>query len=140
MGLKDGLPDLEVHSTTVSGTTAQFGDAVLGAGAIGNSEIADGACSGTKVSTEFSPIKTGSPTTDGVSVQFGVVTATDVAVWGVFGTAFAGDPTVFLTPNASGTHATEAFVVGSPISVGSFSFIGQSGLEYNYLALGSGRV
>jgi len=70
--------------------------------------------------------------TDFVDLEVGTVTATNVAVFTSFTNEFASAPKVLLTPATSGTHATEAYVAGA--SAGSFGFVGQSGLDYNYLA------
>ena len=138
MGLKDGLPDLEVHSTTVSGTTAQFGDAELGAGAIGNAEIADDACSGTKVSNEYSPIKTGSPSVGGLSILTGNVnTGAGSNATVTFGTAFAAAPTMFVTPTADTTGWMR--VAGTVTASGVVESESAS-VSGAWIAIGSGRV
>lgn len=70
--------------------------------------------------------------TDFTDLETGSGIATNVAVAVTFKNTFDSAPRVLLTPAASGTHATEAYVAG--VSAGSFTFVGQSGLEYTYLA------
>lgn len=88
-----------------------------------------------KAGRSLGALGTGSPTTWGYSEQHGTVTATNVAVWAVFGTAFTGSAVVSLTLNESGaaTAYGGAVVEAGP---GSFSMLGTSGLEYTYSAKG----
>ena len=70
--------------------------------------------------------------TDFLDLEVGTGTASNVAVSVTFTNEFVSAPNILLTPAASGTLATEAYVAGT--SAGSFSFVGQSGLDYTYLA------
>lgn len=81
----------------------------------------------------------GSPSVFGFSMQVGSAVATDVAVWAVFGTGFAAAPRVQMTLAQSGVVGTAAPMLGT-VAAGSFSFLGQSGLIYHYLAVGSGAI
>lgn len=85
-------------------------------------------------------IGTGSPTGYGLSIQTGSFNASNVAVAVSFGTAFALAPTfVYLTVIESGAAATHPGTV-TGISAGSFTALGESGLDYAYLAVGSGII
>lgn len=144
MGLKDGLPDREVHSTTFSGTnvlgTNISGTTLaVGAGEVGNAELADAACSGTKVSAEFGTIANGSPSAYGQSVQAGTGTlGAGSDVWVTFGTGFAAAPEVVVTPTAS---LQDIFVEAGSTNTGSFYAQGETASEtFSYVAVGSGRL
>lgn len=158
--MNDGLQTGEFIAATISGNslsvgTSQISSAELGSGAVlsanisGAQVLSSHIASGNVLSAQISGAQvlashhrilgTGSPTVFGRSIQHGTATATDVAVWTVFGTAFAAAPQVQLTCAASGTaNAAAPMLVGQV--VGSFGFLGQSGLAYNWLAIGSGAL
>lgn len=142
MGLLDGLPSLEVISTTFSGTNAQFAagqisSAEVGSGGILNPNLSGASVSGAAVSLEYGPAYIGSPLVGGLRSEVGSATASDVTVAVAFGRAFASAPRVVLTSAQSGTSAG-TFGIGSTETTG-FRFYGQSGLVYNWFATGSGR-
>ena len=84
----------------------------------------------------LSALGTGSPTTWGQEEQYGTVTATNVAVWIVLGTAFAGSAVVNLTLAESGAATAYGGAVVEA-GAGSFSMLGTSGLTYNWSAKGN---
>ena len=76
----------------------------------------------------------GSPTVFGRSIQIGSAIASDVSVLVAYGTAFTGIPRAVLTAAQSGTTSGQ-FNITSGTATG-FQFWGQSGLAYNYIAIG----
>ena len=136
MGLKDGLPSLEVHASTFSGTSAQFS-----AGEISAAELADNAASGTKVDATFPVAGTGSPTGYGLSVQTGSsATGAGSTAWVVFGTPFASNPYFVATPHsASDVRITEVIGSRNPGSTFVISH-GAASQEFSWIAIGSGRI
>lgn len=118
---------------TISGATL-----AVATGEVGNAELATAAASGTKVSTEFSPVKTGSPSAGGLSIQAGAQdTGGGSQAWAVFGTAFAAAPTLALGV----VDATGGWVLGSPVGAGSALITSENASTLvNYIAIGSGRV
>ena len=72
-------------------------------------------------------------------VDGGADPATDVAVSVSFNQTFTSSPVVTLGVGQSGAAATSpGMVIG--VSIGSFSFLGTSGLTYNWNAIGSGNL
>ena len=197
MGLKDGIPSLEINSATVSGNNALFtnvsgteliltaeisdaqvtnaklavqavsgnrifsGTVALSHMAIAavsgghlvsggvnsahyldasvlNAALGNNAASGIKVSSEFGPVKTGSPSVGGLSMQAGSATlSTGSLSWVVFGTAFADIPRVVV----GNVTTLGAVCVSGTISAGSFVSIGATASDtFNWYAIGSGRV
>lgn len=147
--MNDGLASFEIRAGTVSGTNllgtnisgAAADLAVLAAGAseIGNAELGTGAASGTKISTEYAPIKTGSPVAPGNAVLFGTgATSAGSIAWVVFGSAFAAAPTFLVTSRKA---APDAYITGSPVTVGSALVVAAGGaVDFAWMAAGSGRL
>ena len=166
MAIKDGLASKEFNSETVSGTNIYGADIVVGAGTIGTTEIADSAisgtklasgciinrfldsnaCSGTKVSSEYSTIAIGSPVAYGNSVQAGtgVMNITTGSIGVTFGKAFTGTPYVVASYKLGNTVATigsQILEIGS-VSTSGFTAYGitDGGSTFNWFATGSGRI
>lgn len=143
MGMNDGLASTEIRSTDFTATGSLIAALIsgnttaVGAGEIGNAELANNACSGGKVSLEFGPIGTGSPIAFGRMAQAGTgTTSTGSVLWVVFGRAFAAAPLVVVSP-AGGTAGD---LNGSPIAVGSFLCTSEvASSPFNWIAIGSGR-
>lgn len=136
MPIKDGLGFEEVNQTTTSTAT------ISGTNVYGATSVQSATISGTNIyaatdmqvaGKSVASASTGSPSTFGADVIYGTVTATDVAVWSVFGTAFTGSAIVNLTLAESGAAASHPGCVVEA-GAGSFSMLGQSGLTYNYSA------
>lgn len=147
MGLRDGIPSFEILSTTVSGTTGAFTNisgtetivsSEIGSGIILNPNLSGGQVSGAPVSFEYPVSYTGSPIAGGLAMQMGSTIASDVSILVTYGKAFGGIPRVVLTAAQSGTNAGDVMVT-SGITTG-FRYFGQSGLAYNWIAIGSGRI
>lgn len=137
MGLKDGLASLELNSTTFSGTNAQFSAGQIDTSEIGSGAILEVNISGAQVgAAKQSFIGTGSPTGYGLSVQCGSSTFTNTAVTVTFGTAFAAAPIATITLLASG--ANHGYVTGT--AAGSFVALGESGINFSWIAVGSGDI
>lgn len=124
----------------------QAGSSSIAAGAVGTSEIEDLSVATADLAAEAvtaakqSFVGTGSPTGYGLSIQTGSFQASNVAVTASFGTAFAAAPTyVTVSLLSSGAAATQPGMV-TGISAGSFTALGQSGLDYAYVAVGSGAI
>ena len=140
-GLGNGLG--QVGSTSIA--TGAVGTAALLDGGVATADLADTSVTTAKLGAESvtAPkqafVGTGSPTGFGLSVQTGTVTASDVVVTASYGTAFAAAPILTFGIAESGALATApGMAVG--IAAGSFTFLGQSGLTYNYVAIGSGAL
>ncbi len=71
--------------------------------------------------------------TNFADLQVGTVTASNVAVAEAFSPAFASTPKVIFTLAESGAAASHPGCVVA-VGTGSFTMLGTSGLEYNYLA------
>lgn len=143
MGLKDGLPSLEIHTATLSGNTVEGTSAVFGAGEIGATELASSSVTTAKIASEAvtSPkqavISTGSPPAYGNIVRFGTgATSAGSVLWAVYGDAFKASPNVVVSSQGD-TALTVS--VGS-IGTGSFLAISQGGasVNFNWIACGSG--
>lgn len=143
--MNDGLATGEFITAIASGTNASFTN-ISGTESIVESEIANAsitnaklgasACSGTKMSLEYSPVYTGSPIIGNNVIQYGSFTYSNATGLSVsFGKAFLATPTVILQPQVSG-----ALWVLSGCSAGSFMTYGTSGVTVGYMALGSGRI
>lgn len=87
---------------------------------------------GLSVPNQLEVIGTGSPLSYQNYAQVGTATASNAAVDVVFAEPFSSAPRVFLSLGASGA------VAGYPTyqSAGSFGFIGTSGIDYNWKAIG----
>jgi hypothetical protein len=103
--------------------------------------MADGLGNGLEQVKAFSEgiIGTGSPTSFDLSIQTGTVQASNVAVTASFGTAFSAAPKVNVTLAVSGAAASHPGAV-TGAAAGSFTFLGQSGLDYSYTAIGTGNL
>jgi len=138
----DGLNSEYTDSTNFSGTNIYASiisgaDISVGAGTIGNAELANNAASGTVVSKEYPVLYTGSPVVGNLAMQMGVFTAvSDSGLAVSFGKAFSAAPKLFLS-TASGAQAYDGGV-----SAGSFIGIVPAGSStvVNYFAIGSGRI
>ena len=143
--MRDGFTTDELKvvdiSATGSGTFALLSGATtaVGAGEIGNAELAASACSGNKVDVTFPTAYTGSPFAGGNTAQFGTGTlGAGSSVWVVFGKAFAGTPQVTLTHHDGAT--TGVWVASGTRGVGSFQAAGATASRaFSWIALGSGR-
>jgi len=136
--MKDGLKTEQFVTDDLSGTTTVIEAAEIGSGGILNVNISGGQCSGTKVSTGFGTITTGSPSAGGKCVQANVATVgAGSTIWVVFPTAFAAAP--FCT--ASYCDTTLGDVAGSPYAAGSVLFTGETAAKkIHWICVGSGRV
>ena len=132
-GLLDGISSSELLSSVVSGTESQFSTGSFANARVGTNFTAAGSLSDGL--GRVRPLGAGSPTVYGKYLQTGSMTASDVSVSVVFGTAFAAIPRVVVSSTQSGTLSDGAWV-GSTITTG-FNFWGQSGLAYNYIAVGA---
>ncbi len=118
----------------------------LSDGAIQSVEIGSGAVLSANISgqqilaTHCKMIGTGSPVGYGLSIQTGTVKASDAAVFTSFPVAFAGSGyNISFGINGSVAEATSPGCV-SAFNVGSFGFLGTSGITYHWLAIGSGAL
>ena len=134
--MKDGIPTEEIHVTTISGTTAQFSDINLGAGAIGTAELADGAVT----STIQSFVGTGSPAAFGISVQAGSNSTTAGSIaWVAFGTPFVAAPVSILVSQAETLEGI--YAPAGSWTAGSFIAITESASQsFSWSATGSGGI
>ena len=135
--VNDGLAQIELNSTVISGTNVYGADIEVGDGTIGNAELAISACSGTRVSNEYPVAYTGSPAIGNLALQMNTVTAiSDSGLAVAFGKAFALAPKVFLTTGSGAQSYTNG------VSAGSFILIAPAGSRtvVDYFAIGSGRI
>jgi hypothetical protein len=134
--MKDGLSTVEFITETASGTSASF-TTISGTETVVNAELGTGACSGTKVSSEYPVMYTGSPIKGNTAMQYGSWTATsDSGLTVVFAKPFAAAPKMIIGT----TSGAQAYT--SVIGTGSFVGIVPAGSNttISYLAIGSGRI
>jgi len=143
MGFKQSYDITEVLATTLSGTdvlaTNISGTTLaVGAGEVGNAELAASAASGTKLNVSVGTVATGSPLGYGRTVLTGTgTTSAGSALWVVFGNTFAAAP--HFVANAAGAAAVA--VSGSPSLTGSALITSAGGsVPVSWIAVGSGLL
>lgn len=144
-GLRVGLIPLQLYADTISGNDIQGTNvsgttAIFGASEIGNAELASNAASGLKVSSEYGPVKIGSPVAPGNSIlTFTAATGAGSDGWFVYPKAFAAAPGVGGAVNETG-HGT-IFVVTGSITAGScYVQTGNASATVRLTLIGSGRL
>lgn len=151
-GLGNGVG--QVGSTGIATSavgTSEIEDASIIAADLATNAVVTASISGLAVSTakiaasavtsaKQGFVGTGSPTGFGLGAQTGSFQASDVEVVVSYGTAFGAAPKyVTVSLLSSGAAATQPGMV-TGIAAGSFTALGASGLDYAYLAVGSGDI
>jgi len=141
--LRDGLGGEEIVQSGMGTTLSPYftGSVVSESKVMGTTFVGTGSAviTGNVLSASriLSPAGAGSPTTWGLAVQAGSSIASNVAVWVPFGTAFATVPAVILQLMNGSIALSGAATTGSPIVAGSFAFLGNSGTQYAWVAVGT---